>query len=314
MTNPPGRPIISSNESLLEPLSQFVDFYIRDIVKALPSYVTDTGNVLRQLKDITLPEQALLVSFDVESLYTNIPHEGRIDAPVDFLMKVTKFILESNYFMFDSKFYLQTHGTSMGSPFVPNYANLYVGLWEEKYIFNSSNPFRDDVMFFKRYIDDILCVFIGSEESLFQFRDYLNHMYPSLKFTMEHSTDQIHFLDLLISVNEERTWNTTIFRKETDRNTILHAQSHLPKSLKENIPYGQFLRLERICNKETVFDSEAQVMGERFIQRGYRRETIEKVYNRAKDMDRESLLTLRQREQKENSVTFVSEYSHILMQ
>lgn len=110
------------------------------------------------------------MSFDVESLYTNIPHEGGIQAmyhylkhveygPVDFLMKLTKFTLESNYFMFDSKFYLQTHGTSMGSPFAK-----YMGLWEEKYIFNS---FRDDVMFFKRYIDDILCVFIGSEESFF---------------------------------------------------------------------------------------------------------------------------------------------------
>lgn len=52
-------------------------------------------------------------------------------------------------------------------------------------------------------------------------------------------------------------------------------------------------------------------MGERFIQRGYRRETIEKAYNRAKDKDTESLLTPRQREQKDNSVTFVSEYSHI---
>lgn len=74
LINPPGRPIISSNESLLEPLSQFVDFHIRDIVKALPSYVADTSDVLRQLKDLTLPEQAFLVSFDVESLYTNIPH------------------------------------------------------------------------------------------------------------------------------------------------------------------------------------------------------------------------------------------------
>lgn len=73
LTNSPWRPIISSNESPLEPLTQFVDFYIRYIVKALPSYVADTGDVLRQLKDITLPEQALFVNFDVESLYTISP-------------------------------------------------------------------------------------------------------------------------------------------------------------------------------------------------------------------------------------------------
>lgn len=45
-------------------------------------------------------------------------------------MKLNKFILKSNYFMFDKKYFLQCQGTSIGSPFAPNYANLYMGSWE----------------------------------------------------------------------------------------------------------------------------------------------------------------------------------------
>lgn len=68
----------------------------------------------------------------------------------------------------------------------------------------------------------ILFVFEGSENALFQFRDYINNTDPSLKFTIEHNTEKIHFLDLLISVNEKRTLDMSIYHKETDRNTILY--------------------------------------------------------------------------------------------
>ena len=34
-----------------------------------------------------LPENTLLVTFDVESLYTNIPHEGGIEAMEHFLLQ-----------------------------------------------------------------------------------------------------------------------------------------------------------------------------------------------------------------------------------
>lgn len=32
--------------------------------------------------------------------------------------------------MFDNKYYFQTQGTSMWSLFAPNYASLFMGLWE----------------------------------------------------------------------------------------------------------------------------------------------------------------------------------------
>ena len=320
LINPPGRPIVSGNNSLSEPLSQFVDFFIRDIVKTLPSYVADTRDVLKSL-NVTIPHGAYLVTFDVESLYTNIPHEDGLaamsfylgtkdDMPSDFLLALTKFILKSNYFMFDNKFFIQKQGTAMGSTFAPNYANLFMGYWESRFIHDqAASPHLDKLIYWRRFIDDVMAIYIGNESELLEFRDYINSTHPTLKFTMEHSKKQIDFLDLRISLDNTGHLNTTIFRKSTDRNSILHAQSHHPKRLVENIPYGQFLRLKRICSDPRDFNDKTREMDDRFKQRGYKTSTIQAAINKTKNIRRETLLEPVIKNTGDNKITFVSEYN-----
>lgn len=209
--------------------------------------------------------------------------------------------------MFNNKYYLQTQGTSMGSPFAPNYANLYMGLWEDRYIFNN-NPYAKNILLFKRFIDDIVTIFVGSEEELMNFNDYINGTYPSLKFTMEYNSEKIHFLDLLISVNAEKRLETSIYRKDTDRNTILHASSFHPDHTIKNIPYGQFVRLRRICSNENDFDTKANEMAQRFQQRGYDPTLIDEAIEKAHGRDRMSLLDPRPKHGNDR-ITFVTEYS-----
>ena len=174
-------------------------------------------------------------------------------------MSLTKFILKSNYFMFDNKYYLQSQGTSMGSLFAPNYAKLFMGLWEDRHIFNN-NPFANNILFFRGHIDDIFMGFTGSEDELRAFSDYINSTHPSLHFTMEYSCEKIHFLDLLITVNENRKLDTSIYRKETDRHAILHSTSFHPHHMISNIPYDQFVRLRRIRSKEEDYQTKAKEM------------------------------------------------------
>lgn len=91
----------------------------------------------------------------------------------------------------------------MGSPFAPNYANLYMGLWEDRFIFNN-NPSAANALFFRRLIDDICMGFVGSEDDLQVFNDYINGTYSNLKFPMAYIRQKIHFLELLISVIENK--------------------------------------------------------------------------------------------------------------
>ena len=72
----PGRPVVSSVNCHTSKISKFVDYHIQPLAKELPSYVKDTTDFINKVKDIgPLPENSYLVTMDVSSLYTNIPHD-----------------------------------------------------------------------------------------------------------------------------------------------------------------------------------------------------------------------------------------------
>ena len=94
------------------------------------TYLKDTTDFITLIGENTkVPSNAILVSMDVTSLYTNIPQEEGItlvcqayetfhdkSPPIatHYLRKMLSLILKENSFHFNGKIYLQTHGTSHG--------------------------------------------------------------------------------------------------------------------------------------------------------------------------------------------------------
>ena len=77
----PGRPIVSANGHPTEKISEFVDLHLQSHVQTLPSYLQDTTDFLKKQEALgPIPSDALLVSMDVTSLYTNIPYSDGIKA------------------------------------------------------------------------------------------------------------------------------------------------------------------------------------------------------------------------------------------
>ena len=92
-----------------------------------------------------IPSDALLVSMDVTSLYTNIPHSDGIkaceeawderdikDPPTQTLVKLLTLVLKCNNFEFNGQHYLQVQGTAMGTKMAPAYANMFMGRLEKQ--------------------------------------------------------------------------------------------------------------------------------------------------------------------------------------
>lgn len=128
--------------------------------------------------------------------------------------------------------------------------------------------------------------------------------------SLDFSHTQINFLDIKIFKESNGVLHTTIFRKETDRNTILRADSFHPLWMTENINFGQFQRLKRICDKEEDFNIRAQDMTQRFKERGYKNSVINKAYNKVRNISRDELLRQKRESQdSDNSVYFVTQYS-----
>ena len=84
----------------------------------------------------------------------------------------------------------------MGSPLGPLLANVFMGTYEEKWL--SEYPGMKPV-FYRRYVDDIFCIFKNREDAL-EFLDYINVGHRNIKFTIEEERNEtLPFLDVLIS-------------------------------------------------------------------------------------------------------------------
>lgn len=322
--SPPGRPIVAANGSMTEPASQFIDHYLKPYVHKLPSYVRDTTDVLNKINNLSDTTWNYLVTMDVESLYTNIDHTEGLRAvnhylsereemtpPSSFLTELTSWVLHNNVFLFQDVMYRQRKGTSMGASFAPEYACLFLGLWESEYVFNAEkNRFKDNIKLYCRFIDDILILFKGTEMDLREMHNYLNNTNKNIKLTLEHSENEINFLDLTV-YRKDHQLHTTLYRKPTDRNTILHYQSYHPQHLKDNIPYGQFQRLKRICDQDEDFCEQSDRMSKRFHERSYKRSVVSAARTKAASTNRSSLLqpSTKRKKRKNTGVCFVTRYS-----
>ena len=108
---PVGRPIISGCDGPTERISSFVDYILQPIAKTQKSYLKDTTDFINFIEMTKVPENTILVSMDVTSLYTNIPQEEGINTvcktyeafyqkntpiPTHSLREMLKLILQEN--------------------------------------------------------------------------------------------------------------------------------------------------------------------------------------------------------------------------
>ncbi|KAJ1203698.1 hypothetical protein NDU88_007479 [Pleurodeles waltl] len=127
----------------------------------------------------------------------------------------------------------------MGGTFAPSLACLYIDHFEKQFVLNEENPYYDQNRLCKRYIDDILLIWTGTREDVTMFVDWLNALNPFLRLTSTIGDIELSFLDILIS-EKDGFLKTEVIYKPTDRNNLLQFHSFHPRSLKENLPVGNF--------------------------------------------------------------------------
>ena len=311
----PGRPIISSNGHPTERISQFVDFHLKPLVQMLPSYIKDTTHFLLQLQNLgPLPDNAILVTLDVSSLYTNIPHKEGIEAcrhflntrqnkslPTERICDLIRMILTMNNFTFNDQHFLQIRGTAMGTRMAPSYANLFMGKFEQA-IENAT--YKSFV--WRRFIDDIFMVWTEGEEHLKTFISYLNSIQPTIKFTHEYSSSRnqtLPFLDVQVHLHNNEI-QTDLHTKPTDKHQYLLKSSCHPNHTERTIPFSLALRLRRICSTDTFFDQRCKELIAYLVKRGYNQSFLTKEINRVRCIPRHETLKPREENSNANRVPF----------
>lgn len=161
--DPPGKLIIAGIDSLSSNLECYIDHYLQNIVTSLPSFVRDSGHMLQILSKYKCQPSYRWFSLDVASLYSSIDHiyglraidhylleKGRFNPlQAKFLLDCVEYSLTHNYFYFLGEHYLQTRGSAMGARFAPSYANLFMGYWENSFIWKN-NQFEANLILYAR--------------------------------------------------------------------------------------------------------------------------------------------------------------------
>ena len=144
----------------------------------------------------------ILVSYDVSSLFTNVPLEETIlllaDKAFDNnwfnetyhlnlskqnLIDLLKAATVNQLFLFNGILYEQIDGVAMGSPLGPLLANVFMCSIEERLEREGKIP-----AYYRRYVDDTLTV-LPNKTVAYEFLATLNDCHASINFTMETETN-----------------------------------------------------------------------------------------------------------------------------
>ena len=320
-TKNPGRLVVSSVNSHKEKISAYVDDYLRPLAECLPSYIRDTTDFIKRLRALgKLPRNCLLVTLDVSSLYTNIDTDegltivreeleksGQNNPSAATITLLLEKVLKLNNFTFRDLNYIKIKGTAMGTRAAPNFANVYMGRFEDQFVYQAH--WYEYVLDWIQFIDDIFMIWKGDSNSLEEFINHLNNAAPSINFTHEISKSQVNFLHTTITKNENGDVETDVCQKPTDTHRYLHWTSAHPPHLKRSILYSQALRLRRICSDTNKLRTRITEYAEFFTACGYNRGEVLEQMRRVLLKSQEQCLEMRENKELRNRIPLVTTYN-----
>lgn len=280
-TLPPGRPIVSSYDSLTEPLSAYIDHILQPLASSQPSFLKDSYHFLEELNGCELPPNPshplMLVTIDVNALYTSIPHREGLAAlrrfldkrptphspSTEFILEAAEFVLTHNYFRFEDDHFLQVKGTAMGTRFAPSYANLYMAALEQDFL---ASRLQKPVIW-RRFLDDIFVVWEHGPSALQEMMEDLDSEF-TVTFSHTASPERVTFLDVDV-VLEGDQFSTDVHIKPSNSQMYLHYNSCHPPHIKKSIPRSLSIRGHRICSKQDGLNRYIDNLENRLQERGY---------------------------------------------
>ena len=257
-----------------------------------------------------------MASFDVKSLFTNIPLHETIeiilfelfDNPENdsnillgsneekllecklfnrngescfYTRDAFKELLElatlDNHFFFNTVIYKQIDGVAMGSPLGPTLANVFMCHMEKKWLQACPSHFKP--ILYRRYVDDTFLLFT-EESHIDLFLQFLNSQHRNISFTCDKEVNNVlPFLDIKIKRGADN-FSTSIYRKPTFTGLLSKFYDFSPIQYKENLISTLVCRAYRISSDYFSFDTEINFLKSILQKNGYPLKFIEKHIHR----------------------------------
>ena len=290
--NTPLRPILSAFKTPSYKLAQFLitglSLFVNNIFTLKNSY--DFKRILEERK---FPKSAFLTSFDVTSLFTNVPVKETIDIAVQLMYnngnsfrnmaqndfrKLLELCTHDNHFLFNNEHYSQFEGFAMGNPLSATMANLFLSFHEQQWLDECPLSFKPIV--YKRYVDDCFVIFKRKSHAN-KFLNYLNKQHRNINFTIElEEQNKINFLDCTMEKVEDGNLISLIFRvfrKLTFTNLGMNFHSQTLVIFKINNIRTLLHRAYEISSNWKILDKELEFLRSYFVLNGYPKELFFKI-------------------------------------
>jgi len=279
----PLRPIVNTIGSPTYELAKYVAKILKPLVSNTDSFIKDSSDFVKLIRNKRVDKDDILASFDVVSLFTTIPLDEAVHvikmATDPGTAKLAEICLRSTFFSFQDHYYEQISGVAMGSSLSPIVANLYMEHFERKAL----DSFHLKPAWWKRFVDDTNLNWTHGKAELEKFFNHLNSISSEIKFTMElEENGKIPFLDVLINRKEDGTLGHQVYRKKTHTDSYLHADSYHHPSQKFGILNTLAVRAFRISDPDHLKD-EIDHLTTLFKNIGYREWSIKRAIRRAQD-------------------------------
>ena len=290
--NLPVRPIVSSIGTATYETSKYLANLLAPLAKS--KYTVDSSKeFISRIRDKTINEEFELVSFDVISLFTNVPLDYTINVILDKvydqnriktklkreeMRALLNICTKEMHFSLNNKIYKQTDGVCMGNPLGPVIANIFMVELESKIV-----PTISDIMpEWIRYVDDTL-TFVKRGE-LNKVLTELNNFHEDIKFTHEtENKKSISFLDVKLTRVDNGTLRTCVYRKETSSNIYIGWNSFAPRTWKIGTLHGLIQRAFTICSETEEREKEIRFLKKIFSEvNGYPLKVIDNTIQKVR--------------------------------
>jgi hypothetical protein len=297
------RPIVPSHSWVTSCLSQIIDHLCRPILSRLPWVVDSSKDVINNLEKIQADsDDVWICTGDVVAFYTNINSDecasvvaaayqsyfpkSKIRGQV--LAQMIQFVMKNNFFQFQGQVWQQLEGLAMGTSCAPVLANIYAASFERHKI-----TLMSGVQLYNRYIDDILCLFYGSEANLIEFQK--NVKLGSLTIKWDCSQEKNEFLDIEVLKRRNHLQPTRLvtrlFRKSMNRFLYIPWSSAHPLHVKKAFVKAELTRFAMINSEVEYFaDARTQFYGN-LRRRGYPPQVLDNWFTQVRYSERQIILS-----------------------
>ena len=211
---------------------------------------------------------------------------GKNIPSTDCLVEAVEICLRVNNCQFAGQSFVQKHGTAMGPKNACSYADLAMGIIDEKAKFEGSlRP-----MLWWRYRDDIFDLWTQGLPKLLEFTDYINDLYPTIKFELVYSESHLNVLDLTLHFCDGFI-STDVYAKPTDSHLYLPFSSSHPSHCKRAVPFGVALRIKRNCSTNDFLQNRCKEYKRYLKSQNYPAELVDKQFDKALSISRSELLS-----------------------